>query len=174
MQVLSAARKTMFMLIGVILSAGATQAEMVVEEGFEGDLSAWTIGTDLPEDPNKQSGVVDYQAVIQPDTVFAGGQALKLYIDGRQDDGTVWIQRQIDAVTADEVSLSFRFWSPFKGSFNNLAYVVSYVGPEPPQMEDDFVRVAPMTDVGEWDPLVLSARTDGADSMWAAVGFSVV
>ena len=93
---------------------------------------------------------------------------------GRQDDGSVWIQRQIDTVTADEVSLSFRFWSPFKGSFNNLAYVVSYVGPEPPQMEEDFVRVAPMTDVGEWDTLVLSARTDGADSVWVAVGLSVV
>lgn len=159
--------------VGAGTALNFASAQMVIDEGFENGLEAWTVGTDLPDDPNME-GKVAAEVTIQEETVFAGAKSARLYIDGRQDDGTIWIARQVDASMADEVSLSFRFWSPFKGSFNNLAYVVAYVGPAQPQREADLPRLAPVTDVGEWDKLQVSAPTHGAESLWVAVGFSVV
>ncbi|MEW6755767.1 MAG: hypothetical protein AB1505_33030, partial [Candidatus Latescibacterota bacterium] len=52
--------------------------------------------------------------------------------------------------------------------------LVAYAGPNRPASEADLVRVAPVTEVGEWEELTLGAPSGGADSLWVAVGFSVV
>jgi len=90
----------------------------------------------------------------------------------------VWVARSLPVASGSEVQLQLRFWSPFKGSANNLAYAVGYIGRRAPENEQDFVRIAPVADVGEWDLLVLTdtVRHDASmdDEIWIAVGFTVV
>ncbi len=71
--------------------------------------------------------------------------------------------------------LNFRFWSPFKGGFNNLASVVGYIGPKEPRAERDFQLLAPVVEVGEWDLLSFSFSVppNRPESVWVAVGFTV-
>jgi hypothetical protein len=168
-------------LIALLCSLGSLQlawAEVVIEEGFEGELTGWTTGKDLPEDPNNPGNPVAAEAVPSTDRAYRGAQSLKLYIDGRQDDGTLWIARQVPVSTSDstEVVLEFRFWSPFEGSFNNLAYVVGYIGEKMPAEEADFTRIAPVTEVGEWELISLRATLppSATGQTWVAAGFSVV
>jgi hypothetical protein len=163
-------------LLAILCLLGAAQGETIAEENFEEDLRAWTVGADLPEDPNNPGQKVAWEAGVSDERAYAGRQSLRLYIDGRQDDGTVWIERPVRVEPDARVEVSFRFWSPFGGTFNNLAYVVGYIGPRPPSREDDLERLAPVTEVGEWDLLSLkgTAGSSQADSVWVAVGFSVV
>lgn len=169
------------LICGALASAAvaAIGPGVVLREPFETDLSGWVVGTHVPADPNDPAGgPVATDAAVADDNVFAGEHALRLYLDGRQDDGTLWVERPVGVLSEAGADLTVRFWfySPFGGSFNNLANAVAYIGTRPPRVEGDFARLAPVTDIDGWEPLVHSARLDGAvgDSVWVAVGFSVV
>ena len=151
-------------------------------EGFESPkLQGWEIGRDLPHDPNNPGSEVGWEVVASTERPYRGNLSLRLTIDGRQDDGTVWIARsvKVDHVAEVEVRLEFRFWSPFKGSINNLAYAVGYIGLQAPAGEQSFVRIAPVAEIGEWDLLELTETVQKeavaeTGEIWVAVGFSVV
>lgn len=92
---------------------------------FEAGVTGWTVGHDLPADPNDSSTKVD--ASVTPTTSRAsdGTQALELYLEGIADDGTIWVQQPVDLTNAQ--TLAVDFYSD-QSSFNLVAQVATYTG----------------------------------------------
>jgi hypothetical protein len=68
-----------------------------------------------------------------------GNHSVQLYMDGRQDDGTVWIEQKLhlEPNQTRNVNVTFSFWSESE-SFTTLAAGVGYVGGTDPSTEGDF------------------------------------
>ncbi|MDH5441600.1 MAG: hypothetical protein OEZ48_08575 [Candidatus Bathyarchaeota archaeon] len=73
------------------------------------------------------------------EVVSSGRHAAKFLIDGRQDDGTVWIERKIAVKRNSQirVKVSFEFCSECE-SFNKIAGVCVYARVRNPEVEEDF------------------------------------
>ena len=99
---------------------------------------------------------------------------MRLYVDGRQDDGTIWIQRNIDGIRRGRnITLEFRLFSSSQ-SFNTLAVVVGFIGSVPPANEEDFTVLGSANEVEGWKPYKMSLEIDDeTDVLWIAVGISV-
>jgi len=137
---------------------------------FESGLDGWTVGRDVPTDPNTGDPVYTHAAVTTSEAA-TGEHSLALTIDGRQDDGTIWVQQSIDLSAAN--TLAVGVWSP-ADSFNAITKVAAYAGPDPgrPLRESDFDTSTPVEDHEGW-------KTDeydvtGATAGLVAVGVSVV
>ena len=62
--------------------------QVIYNESFEENLGGWTEDADVPPDPNNPGSPVDWNVSRITSPVKSGQYSLKLYIDGRQDDGT--------------------------------------------------------------------------------------
>jgi hypothetical protein len=64
---------------------------------------------------------------------------VELYLDGRQDDGAVWIEKMFSVKSNSQVQVevSFEFYSENE-SFNVIAGVVGFAGTFNPEVEADF------------------------------------
>jgi hypothetical protein len=106
----------------------------------------------------------------------SGQYSLELYIDGRQDDGTIWIEKQIPAKNNTQIhlSVSFEFYSEQK-SFNLIAGVCAYAGISNPTLEEDFVVLGPANEVAGWKHYTHEKRldTDSSGEVWVALGITV-
>lgn len=74
-----------------------------------------------------------------------------MYIDGKQDDGTVWIEKGISVRNNSkiQVEVSFKFYSE-QESFNVIAKVCAYAGISNAEVEDDFVVLGSANEVVGW------------------------
>jgi hypothetical protein len=146
-------------------------------DGFEGGLGAWQGDFDLPQDPNDPGDVVDWSITQSGEQAFEGSFSARYFLDGRQDDGTIWLVRALDvAPNADVlVHLQFQLWSESE-SFNTLAAVVAYAGVDPPQQEADFDLTRRANDVTGWAPYeyAFPVRTDATGRIHVALGISAV
>lgn len=108
------------------------------EDSFEEGFRDWRVDEHVPDDPNNPGFKVSAGASIS-DQARSGGNALRFHLDGRQDDGTVWVERTVpfDAGATYRFNVSFWAWSESE-SFNTLAYAVAYLGPDDPEREEDF------------------------------------
>jgi hypothetical protein len=139
------------------------------EDGFE----RWEAGSDVPEDPNRMGEPVDWQVVIEGNISFSGDRSVLLYIDGRQDDGTIWIQRQFTFETEiRNANVKFQFWSESE-SFNTLAAVVGYVGNTTPEVEDDFQVLGSANEAEGWKSYSFASEIDDSGNVYVAIGISV-
>jgi hypothetical protein len=142
------------------------------EDGFEG----WVTDADLPEDPNRPGELVDWRIELAGNVSSSGSKSVLLYIDGTQDDGTLWIERKLhlEPNTQKTVNLSFQFWSESE-SFNTLGVVVGYAGSQNPEVEDDFVILGSANEAEGWKAynLTQQIQTDASGDVHVALGFSV-
>lgn len=163
------------------------------EEGFETGLDGWERGADVPEDPNDPGQPVDWRIVRSTELAAAGSASLQYVLDGRQDDGTIWVQRTlpVEAGRTYAVSMRAEAWSPSE-SFNTIAHLVMYAGAQPPTAEASFpppgtnssdAGVAPTGGLREplnqaegWRPYAFTWETPAleADAIVVAVGISAV
>jgi hypothetical protein len=146
-------------------------------EGFEGGLEGWHVGAEVPQDPNRPGQEVAWSVETSEEQASAGSRSVRLQLDGSQDDGTIWLARPL-AVQAGEprtVRLSFDLWS-ISESWNTLAYVAAYAGPQPPAGEDDFDLSQPANLAEGWQrySYSLTAEPSPDGELWIAVGISVV
>ncbi len=109
--------------------------------------------------------------------VYEGAQSAEFTIDGRQDDGTIWLERAFDVTpgAAYTVHVSTRWWSEH-ASFTSAALVVDYAGATSPEAELDFTVVGVLDQVSGWKRYVadLPAHGGADGKLWVGVGFSVV
>jgi hypothetical protein len=104
---------------------------------FESDWAAWSIGRYLPDDPNRESGrKVASEAGVTTRYATDGTSACRLFIDGSQDDGTLWVQQAVDLTDAEYLAVDYRV----SESFNEIRNAAVYTGPVPeePLTETDF------------------------------------
>lgn len=145
-------------------------------EGFEKDFGGWVEGADVPQDPNNPGSLIDWSVsrVISP--VKSGQYSVELYIDGRQDDGTVWIERKLSVSknARIQVKFTFDFYSESE-SFNVIASIVSFIGKSNPEVEEDFTVLGQANQFSGWKSYTLKEvlNTDSSVEVWVAVGISV-
>lgn len=110
-----------------------------VTEGFEDGVKAWTPGSDVPEDPNRPGETVAWN-ITPSDERARGGDWSALYeLDGRQDDGTIWLTRQIRVEPGQAYRANVSAWAySASESFNTRAHLVVSLAEQPPEAEEDF------------------------------------
>ncbi|RWX73963.1 MAG: hypothetical protein Metus_0742 [Candidatus Methanosuratincola subterraneus] len=174
--------KTIILLASALFIAGAIaalypQAHFPSErltEGFETGFGGWDPDADVPIDPNT-GGPVDWDVARSTDVSRSGMYSMKLFIDGRQDDGAVWIERKLLLKEgARRVNITFGLYSQSE-SFNTIAVVCAYAGFEDPEREGDLSVLAPANEVAGWKRYSLVVNIDGgkAQELWVAAGISV-
>lgn len=143
---------------------------------FEGDFGDWTADSHLPLDPNNPGELVDWKIELVSNVSFSGDKSVLLYIDGTQDDGTVWIERKLtlEPNTQKNFNVSFQVWSQSE-SFNTLAVIVGYAGSENPEVEEDFQILGSANEAEGWKTYSLNQQlqTDNLGDIHVALGFSV-
>ena len=148
----------------------------VLREDFERGFGEWVPDADVPLDPNNPGYAVEWRIERVKNFTYSGDYWLMLFIDGRQDDGTIWIERKISVRGNSQVKVdvSFQFYSDGE-SFNTIAGVVAYAGVRNPEAEGDFVVLGPANEVAGWKEYshttVLDADSQG--QLWVAVGITV-
>jgi len=154
----------------------STGGSQTMKEGFENGLGEWVADADVPFNPEDPTRLVEWNITRSTDVASSGKYSLKLFIDGRQDDGTIWVERKIPVRknARVNVSLSFNFYSG-QESFNTIAAVCAYAGVRNPEYEDDFSVVGNANEVEGWKRYGLTADVDTGSSgeMWVALGISV-
>src|SRR5262245_31089281 len=110
-------------------------------ESFEGGLGAWTshgyLYCQVP--PN----CPPLEFTVTPTGQYAqhGARSLEFWANGLNDDGTVWIQRQIQLPPGTwNIQLQFYVFDEYDGEVGAWD-VVAYVGLAPPAREEDFTLV---------------------------------
>jgi hypothetical protein len=151
-----------------------TTPSMIRNGSFEDALQHWSVGRDVPTDPNDGGPVETDVGVTSGDDPDAppasvGERALSLFIDGRQDDGTLWVHQPVDLGGYD--TLAFDVYSQ-QESFNVITRVAAYAGPSPPTQETDFDTTQAVEDHEGWRTYEYAVDHDGPGHV--AVGVSVV
>jgi hypothetical protein len=148
----------------------------IYTEGFEEDFGGWEGDADVPPDPNNLGSLVDWNVSRVTSPVKFGQYSVELYIDGRQDDGTVWIERKISVRKNSkiQVKVSFDFYSESE-SFSVIAGVVGFAGTSNPEVEADFTVFGQANEVSGWKRYTHTAtlKTGSSGEVWVAVGMSV-
>ena len=146
-------------------------------EDFEEDLGGWIGDADVPVDPNKSGSHVEWNVSRVTSPAKSGQDSVELYTDGRQDDGTVWIEKELSARKNlhIQVMVSFDFYSESE-SFNWIAAVVGLAGTYNPEVEADFTVIGQANEASGWKRYSHTATLDTGSNgeVWVAVGISVL
>ncbi len=146
-----------------------------VKDSYEDSLK-WGKDTDLPTDANNPSQYADWEITQSSEKSKTGSNSICLEIDGHQDDGTIWLEREISVQKNTEINvdLSFELYSPSE-SFNTIAVVVGCISLDDPESEADFTVLGPANMVEGWKKYSLSETftTNESGTIWVGVGISV-
>ncbi len=148
----------------------------VFKESFEEGFGEWVPGADVPLDPNNPGHTVAWNITRSTAVSKTGQYSLKLLIDGRQDDGTIWVGRRISLAGGRvvRIKVSFKLYSESE-SFNTMAVVCAYIGLREPLREDDFTVLGSANTVEGWETYTYEGELNMGlnGEAWIAVGISV-
>ena len=171
-----------YFVIGILIVVSAVATwyfypkPLVYSESFEEGLGEWVADADVPLDPNNPGHYVDWSVSRVASLAHSGQYSVELYIDGRQDDGTVWIEKRISVERNAQikVKVSFQFYSE-QESFNVIAGVCAYAGISDPEVEADFAILGQTNEVAGWKTYAYTTNfyTGSSDEVWVAVGITV-
>ncbi|MFB6295719.1 MAG: hypothetical protein ABEH66_02635 [Halobacteriales archaeon] len=138
---------------------------------FEDGLRGWTVGRDLPADPNNPDRKVGSEADVTAHVASQGNQAVEFFLDGVADDGTIWVAQEADLAGVE--TLAVDGYSETE-SFNTVAKLAVYAGPVPGKglAEADFDTERATEDHEGWKTYEYEVSHDGPGLV--AVGISVV
>jgi len=163
-------------VISVVAGWHFCPKSVVYDEGFEEDFGGWIGDADVPPDPNNPGSPVDWSVSRVTSPVKSGQYSVELYIDGRQDDGTVWVEKALSVRKNAQIQVeaSFDFYSESE-SFNVIADVVGFAGSSDPEVEADFTVLGQANEVSGWKRYTHTAtvNTGSSGEVWVAVGISV-
>lgn len=147
-----------------------------IEEKFEDGFGEWVADADVPEDPNNPGHFIMWNITRVMGPAHSGEYSLKFFIDGSQDDGTIWIERKIAVKenTQAKVNVSLEFYSESE-SFNTIADVCTYVGTRNPEVEEDLSVLGSANEVAGWKNYTYTTtlNTGSNGEVWVAVGITV-
>ncbi len=135
---------------------------------FENDLEGWTVGRDLPTDPNT-GDPVETNATTTGERASDGERSLALFINGLQDDGTLWVEQS--AALGEAETLAFDIYSP-EASFNTRVKAAAYTGEGGELVEEDFDTTEAADGHEGWQTFEYDVSSEGEGAV--AVGVSMV
>lgn len=180
------AKNIILIIFAVIIAAGAFitwsflfyNASQTIKEGFENGFGEWTIDADVPPDPNNPGHFVEWSITRSTDIASSGQYSLKFFIDGRQDDGTIWIERRVAVKKKAKikVDISFDFYSDHESHANTRAVICAYAGVRKPRTEEHFTVIGNANEVEGWKRYSYTANIDTGsnEEIWVALGISVI
>jgi hypothetical protein len=127
-------------LLAIIAAPAATVAATVFES-FEDGLSPWRENAEMPRpwQVNRFEGLADH-----------GQWSVEISQDGRSDDGTVWMVREIRLPAGtSNVGVEFSVFSQAQSDLNNFQ-VVAYIGQTDPQTMLEFTVVGHTGQAAGW------------------------
>lgn len=169
----------LIIVVVAVVIIGVLQANTgadVVTEDFEGDIGDWAVKGYVPQDPNNPGQTVDWHIIRVSNVSRSGTYSMEFFIDGRQDDGTIWLERKISAGENAQIRVNVSFWLySEQESVNTIAAVVAYAGNSKPQVEDDFAVVGVANEQAGWKNYAYTTdlTTDSNGEIWVSVGISV-
>jgi hypothetical protein len=177
-------RKIIYIIVLVLVAAwsfGAWQVWLylnpfTLKEDFEDGFGDWVIDTDVPPDPNNLNQTVEWYITRTTGTTHSGQYTIKLIIDGRQDDGTLWLERNFVTPRNVQVKVTVSFWLySEEESFNTIAAVVGYSGTHNPETEEDLEVLGAANQVAGWKlySFETTVNTGLGGEVWVALGISV-
>ncbi len=125
-----------------LLLAGCTTpdppAHVDIDDDFENGIDPWTQHSHVPDDPNT-GGKVAWNISSSAERAASGERSVQFTLDGRQDDGTIWLTRPVRVLPGHtyRADVSLEAWSESE-SFNTLAHLVMIIGTEEPSVEEHF------------------------------------
>jgi len=165
------------LLVSVFVALYLYPKPVVYDESFEQDFGGWAKDAQVSLDPNNPGHPVAWEVSRVTPLSYSGQYSMELYIDGRQDDGTVWIEKKISVKNNSQIQakVSFEFYSE-QESFNVIAGVCAYAGISNPEVEEDFVVLGPANEVAGWKGYTYTTtlHTDSRGEMWIALGITVL
>lgn len=162
-------------IISAVVGWYFSPKSIAYNESFEQDFGGWIADADVPPDPNNPGSNVEWN-VSRTTSAKSGQYSVEFYIDGRQDDGTVWIEKMLSTErnARVQVNVSFDLYSESE-SFNVLAAVVGFAGASNPEVEADLKIIGKANDVSGWKryTYIETLETDSRGEVWVALGISV-
>lgn len=178
---------------GAVAVAGCLggSSEPAFEEGFEDGLGDWESGAAIG--PEVEIEEFDWEFGVSGTQAASGDRSLRIWNEGDFDDGVTWGVHpvSVEPGQAYEMTVTAQLWSESE-SFNTLRDVVMRLGPEPPEVEEDFPQPGVNTTAlgetpygGLREPLWLSAGWReytfewttpelSTDTLYVAVGTAVI
>lgn len=127
------------LVAGCITSSTTRGLDVDFADGFEAGLGDWAPRSDVPEDPNRPGQPVNWTIRADDGRMRNGTTALNFTLDGRQDDGTIWVVRGFPVASGRTYTVSASVWLFSESeSFNTIAHVVLSVSDHEPTGEDSF------------------------------------
>ncbi len=181
-------KKTLYMVVAALIIAAALTGILLIQpsqkpqtttisQGFEDGLDAWVTGADVPADPNHPGHTVNWTINIVTNQSFAGNRSAQFYLDGRQDDGTIWLTRNITLTpnTTKNITITFQLWSSNE-SFNTIANAVAHIGTKNATTEGDFHVIGAANQAAGWKSYSYTTQveTDASGNINVALGISAV
>ena len=80
-----------------------------INESFEEGFAGWKADANVPLDPNNPGHPVAWSVSRVTSLANSGQYSIELYVDGRQDDGTVWIEKKISVKNNSEIQVEISF-----------------------------------------------------------------
>jgi hypothetical protein len=150
--------------------ATASGSGMIVWHGAESGMSSWIADADVPYDPDILLAR-RWRVAHTRTEAFEGHGSLAMFFDGGSDDGTVWVERWIQADPGQTRNVVLR-WA-FGIESNNATAPVYFIGPYDPEVESDF-EILVLQD--GWAEYSVSEKVQPSDCarIWVAVGFTVL
>lgn len=150
-------------------------------QDFELGFDGWIIDRDVPMDPNNPGYEVNWSIirVENASRAYSGTHSLKLFIDGRQDDGVIWIEKNYTLMANKnyQVKISFQFYCGTV-SFNTITLVIGYSNTTNPEVEADLIEgiLGTGEEAPEWKKYsrTVNVNTGNDGVIWIAIGMSVV
>jgi hypothetical protein len=165
--------------IGILSALRINVAPPLIEE-FEQNLGEtnfgdWTANQHVPQAPNNPGHLVQWHIRRASNISRSGAYSAEFFIDGRQDDGTIWLERKVSVKKNAQVRLSISFWLYSEQASFTIAAVVAYAGTTRPTVEEDFAIVGYANEATGWKnyAYVADVNTDSTGEAYIAVGITV-
>jgi hypothetical protein len=162
------------LLWSVLSPAQALGAARVALSSFERGFEGWTPDHFIEcETDDSCATPFEWSITRSQDQAFHRSVSLKAFLNGLNDDGTIWVERRFSVPPGSRVRahLSFWLWSETQSDFNTWP-VVAYVGTADPETEEDFAIVGQTDQKAGWKRYsqgsVLTAGPSG--DVWVAFG----
>jgi hypothetical protein len=157
----------------IALSGCVSFSQVILEEDFETGMGQWEEGRDLPIDPETGEPLNASISIVE---WGRNGQSLLMTIDGRQDDGTLWIQTRQEVNRTGEIVVEIEFYLYCENaSFNIIAHPVAFAGTSPPVGEDSFHKLGNANPEAGWNlfTVEITLTMGEQDELHIALGITV-
>jgi hypothetical protein len=153
-------------LAAVEAGPGAPVPAPAYRDSFEFGWDGWKPDTD---------GLArDWSISHSTKEAYDGRVSLAFYLDGRNDDGTIWIERPFAVTPGAIVYVEASFWLHSAAPSVTAWPVVGYAGPQNPKSEADLPRIDLADRVQGWMQYRFADKfqADATGTAWVALGIS--